>query len=409
VFSLRQTHPTSCNVGLTARCGGNIISAEGSEDRRALLQVEVRIEKLERQTNPAASPKAVILVGGEGTRLRPLTHSLPKSMVPVLNRPFLEHTIAYLKKCGIDDIILALSYFPEVIQNYFGEGSNAGVQLTYAAESVPMGTAGAVKNTERYLNSTFVVLNGDVFTDLDIADILDFHRRNGAKATIALIWVDNPSAFGVVETDSNNRVRRFIEKPSPNQVTTNWINAGIYILEPEVLEHVPPNSHYMFERGLFPLLLELGEPVYGYPFSGYWLDMGTLKKYLCLNCDLLLSEASSPLIPSLSRDEVCCDKGVIIHPSAKVTGPAVIGSGCKIDQRAYIKGPVVIGEDCCVGEGARIEEAVLWRGVNIGVGASLKQCIVDNNIRIEDNAQLNNRVVTPTMSGLLSFKTQEDL
>ena len=351
-----------------------------------------------------ASLKAVILVGGPGTRLQPLTHYTPKSMVPVLNKPFMEHTIAYLKKYGIENIILTLSYLPEVIQNYFGDGSKLGVQLTYCVENNPLGTAGAVKNAERYLNSTFVVLNGDVFTDLDIADMLAFHRSKGAKATIALTWVDNPCAFGVVETDSDRRVRRFVEKPSPNRVTTNWINAGIYILEPEVLEHVPPNSHYMFEKGLFPLLLELDEPVYGYPFSGYWLDVGTLEQYLCLNCDLL-SKAKGVLVGGLSRDEVCCDKDVIIHPSAKVTGPAVIGSGCKIDQRAYIKGPVVIGADCYVGEGASIEGTVLWRNVNIGAGASLKQCVVGSNTRIEDNDRVTNRVVTPAMLGLLNLET----
>ena len=340
------------------------------------------------------SLKAVILVGGEGTRLRPLTYGMPKAMVPVLNQPFLEHTIAYLKNYKVKNIILALSYLPEVVQNYFGDGSNSGVQLNYAVEDNPLGTAGAVKNAERYLSSTFVVLNGDIFTDLDIADMLAFHRGQGAKATIALTWVDNPCAFGVVETDSDGRVRRFIEKPSPSRVTTNWINAGIYLLEPEVLEHVPTNAHYTFERGLFPLLLELGEPVYGYPFSGYWLDMGTPGKYLRLNCDLLLSKAKSTLIDGLSRDGVCCDKDVIIHPSAEIVGPAVIGSKCRIDQKAYIKGPVVIGSDCYIGENASIEVAILWKGVNIGAGVSLKQCILVTNTKIKDNDQVINGVVT---------------
>jgi len=340
------------------------------------------------------SLKAVILVGGEGTRLRPLTYGMPKAMVPVLNRPFLEHTIAYLKNYKVKNIILALSYLPEVVQNYFGDGSNSGVQLNYAVEDNPLGTAGAVKNAERYLSSTFVVLNGDIFTNLGIADMLAFHHGQGAKATIALTWVDNPCAFGVVETDSDGRVRRFIEKPSPSRVTTNWINAGIYLLEPEVLQHIPPNAHYTFEKGLFPLLLELGEPVYGYPFSGYWLDMGTPGKYLRLNCDLLLSKAKSTLIDGLSRDGVCCDKDVIIHPSAEIVGPAVIGSKCRIDQKAYIKGPVVIGSDCHIGENASIEVAILWKGVNIGAGVSLKQCILVTNTKIKDNDQVINGVVT---------------
>ena len=339
--------------------------------------------------------KAIILVGGEGTRLLPLTSSISKPMMPVLNRPLLEHTIAYLKKNGIENIILALSHLPEAIQNYFGDGSNLGVQLTYVLESRPLGTAGAVKNAEQYLNSTFAVLNGDTFTDLNIADMLAFHQRKGAKSTIALTWVDNPCAFGIVETSSDGGVQRFVEKPSPDRVTTNWINAGIYILEPEVLEHVPPSSHYMFEKGLFPLLLELGEPVYGYPFSGYWLDMGTPEKYLCLNCDLLLSKTKSALIEGSSRDEVYCAKDVIIHPSAKITGPAIIDRQCRIDQRVHIKGPVIIGAGCYVGEGASLEMTVLWRGVNVGAGAILKQCVVSSNTRIGDNDHIINRVVTP--------------
>ena len=340
-------------------------------------------------------PKAVILVGGEGTRLQPLTNSMPKSMVPVLNRPFLEHTIAYLKKYGVTNIILALSYLPEVIQNYFGNGSKLGTQLIYAVEGSPLGTAGAVKNTEQYLDNTFIVLNGDIFTSLDIADMFAFHRQKRAKATIALTRVDNPCVFGVVETDNDGKVQRFIEKPSPDQVTTNWINAGIYILEPEVLDHVPAGSHYMFEKGLFPLLLELDEPVYGYHFSGYWLDMGTPEKYLCLNCDLLLQRERSVLINGLNDSEVRCDREAIVHPSAQLVGPAVIASGCRIGQRVHIKGPVIIGPNCYIGDDTSLEETILWRDVNVGMGVVLKQCVVSSNTKVRDNTKVINRVLTP--------------
>ena len=335
------------------------------------------------------SLKAVILVGGPGTRLQPHTDYTPKPMVPVLNKPFLEHTIAYLKHYGVDNIILTLSYLPEVIQDYFGDGSGFGVKLAYCVEDSPLGTAGAVKNAEEYLNSTFIVLNGDIFTDLDISAMVGFHRRNRAKATISLKWVDNPSAFGVVETDDDGRVSRFIEKPGPNQISTRWINAGTYILEPEVLGHVPANSHHMFETGLFPLLLKLGEPVYGYQFSGYWLDMGTEDKYLGLNCDLLLAKAPSYLPRGLSKDGIYCDEGVVIHPSAEIVGPVIIGKDCRISQKASIRGPVVIGPDCCVGEGAIIERATLWRGIHIGAGAICKQRVISN-----DN-QLTNGLVNP--------------
>jgi mannose-1-phosphate guanylyltransferase len=342
---------------------------------------------------PKALPKVVILVGGPGTRLHPLTHDTPKSMVPVLNKPFMEYTIAYLKQFGIKDIILALNYLPQTIQNYFGDGKKFGVRLAYCVEKSPMGTAGAVKNAEQYLNSTFIVLNGDIFTDLDIADMLAFHQNKGAKATISLNWVDNPSAFGVVETDSDQRVKQFIEKPNPGEAITNWINAGTYILEPDVLGHVPVNSHYMFEKGLFPLLLELGEPVYG---------------YLSLNCDLLLSNTISPLIHEPDRDRIYCDRGVIIHPSAEIVGPVVIGSKSKISQGVHIKGPVVIGPDCQLEEGVSIENAVLWNNVHIGANARLRQCITSSDISIEPNNQIVNCVVTSSQTALLSQQSETD-
>lgn len=342
----------------------------------------------------SSSMKAVILVGGEGTRLRPLTYETPKSMVPVLNRPFLEHTLAYLKNYEVGDIILTLSYLPEVVQEYFGDGSGFGVQMSYAVEDNPLGTGGAVKNVEQHLDDTFVVLNGDIFSDIDIIDMLAFHRGRGAKVTIALTWVDDPCPFGVVETDKERRVKWFVEKPSPGRATSHWINAGIYIIEPEVLQHIPPDTHYMFERGLFPHLLELGEPIYGYQSSGYWLDMGTPEKYLGLNCDLLLAKAKSVLVGGLAEGEVCCERDVVIHPSAKVMGPTVIGSGCKIDQKAYIKGPVVVGPDCHIGESTSIEKAVLWRGVDTGIGVTVRECILGADTKIKDKEQVSNCVIT---------------
>ncbi len=334
--------------------------------------------------------KAVILVGGEGTRLRPLTYDTPKSMVPVLNRPFFEHTLAHLKKYHIKEIVLAVNYHPELIRDYFGDGDNFGIKLIYSVEHTPLGTAGAVKNAERYLDGTFSVLNGDIFYDLDMAAMLAFHRARGAKATIALTWVDNPCAYGLIETDDNKKVKRFIEKPSPDRVTTNWINAGTYILEPEVLKHVPANSFYMFEKGLFPLLLELGEPVYGYPSSGYWLDMGTPENYLKLNYDLLLSKARCNLFDSLNQDTILLGEKCEVHPEARISAPAIIGSNVKISKGVVLKGPVVIGPDCHLGEDTVVEKAVLWKGVSIGTGAVLKQCIIGSYTTIGNNAEVIN-------------------
>ncbi len=337
---------------------------------------------------------AVILVGGEGTRLRPLTNGIPKSMVPVLNEPFLEHTIAYLKEYGVNKVILTLSYLPDVIREYFGDGGSRNTQLIYAIENNPLGTAGAVKNTGQHLKETFIVLNGDIFTDLDITDMLTFHRQKKSKVTIALTRVDNPCAFGVVETDGEDRVERFIEKPSPEQVTSNWINAGIYIIEPEVLEYVPENAHYMFERGLFPRLLDMKEPLYGYHFDGYWLDMGTPEKYLCLNRDLLLSKMKSRLGSAANENKTTGGNESGIHPSVRITGPVLIADGCRISRGVSIKGPVVIGANCRIGEDAVIEDTVLWDGADIGGGAVLRECVIGTNTRVKDNESLVKRTVT---------------
>ncbi len=339
--------------------------------------------------------KAVILVGGEGTRLRPLTNGIPKPMLPILNHPFLEHTIHYLSKYGITEVILALSYLPEIITDYFGDGRQLGVRLHYTLEDSPLGTAGAVKNAGEYLDSTFVVLNGDIYTDLDITAMFDFHRQRKARATIALARVDNPCAFGVVETDSQGRIGRFLEKPAPDEVTTNWINAGVYILEPEVLQQVPDNAHYMFERGLFPRLLELGETMCGYQFQGQWLDMGTPEKYLCLNCDLLRADDKPAFIGHPGENGLYCDQDAVIHASAQVKGPVVIASRSHIGQRVRLRGPVVIGPDCTVGDGAVLEETVLWHGVTIGEGAVLRKCVVGNGVKVQPQERLIDRVLAP--------------
>jgi mannose-1-phosphate guanylyltransferase len=344
---------------------------------------------------PDTLRKAVILAGGEGLRLRPLTNGIPKPMLPVLNHPFLEHTICYLKKYGITEIILALSYLPEVIKDYFGDGHRLGVHLYYTLEDNPLGTAGAVKNAEQYLDSTFAVLNGDIFTDIDIAAMYDFHRKHKARATIALTRVDNPCAFGVVETDKSGRIRRFMEKPAPEEVTSNWINAGVYLIEPEVLQQVPQNTNYMFERGLFPRLLESGETVCGYRCHGQWLDMGTPEKYLCLNRDLLLSRNKPSLIGSPRENGLYCAEDTVIDPSVQISGPVVIARQSRIGQRVYLKGPVVVDAGCVIGDGVVIEEAVLWHGVRIGEGAVLRRCVVGNDNEIGGGEQVIDRVVPP--------------
>ncbi len=335
--------------------------------------------------------KAVILVGGEATRLRPLTYNTPKAMVPVLNAPFLEHVIRHLSSHGIKDIILAQSHFSQPIESYFGNGSQFGVKLRHIIEDIPLGTAGAVKNAEKYLDETFLVLNGDIFTDLDITAMIAFHQAKKAKATIALTSVDDPTSYGLVETNARGRVTRFLEKPSREQITTNMINAGTYILEPDTLNRIPPQTNFSFERGLFPLLLDQGEPIYAYPSAVYWIDMGTPEKYLQLHRDLLSGSSAQHSCPA--GEEVVIGEQSSIDPAAQLKGPILLGSNCTIGHNVRLIGPVVIGSGSTISEGAVIEASVIWRNARLEPGVNLRDSIIADNVRLNANSIIHGSVL----------------
>jgi len=335
--------------------------------------------------------KAVILVGGEATRLLPLTCNTPKAMVPVLNIPFLEHVIRYLSKHQIKDIILAQGYLAQPIESYIGDGSQLGVKLNYVVEDTPLGTAGAVKNAEKYLDETFLMLNGDIFTDLDITAMIDFHQERKAKATIALTPVDDPTSYGLIETNAEGRITRFLEKPSWTQVTTNMINAGTYVLEPEILAQIPPQTKVSIEREVFPLLLEQGKPVYAYPSSAYWIDMGTPEKYLRLHRDLL-SGKSSQYAPA-SPGEVVIGEQSYIHPTAQIKGPVMIGDNCTIGRNARLTGPVVTGAGCTILEDTVIEESIIWRNVQLGQRVNLRNSIIADNCCLNTDSTIEDSIL----------------
>ena len=335
--------------------------------------------------------KAVILVGGQGTRLRPLTINAPKAMVPVLNMPFLEHVICHLSRHKVMQITMAQSHLAQSIADYFGDGSRFGVRINYVLEKTPLGTAGAVKNAERYLDETFLVLNGDIVTDLDITAMLDAHRRSRAKATIALTPVDDPTSYGLIETDDKSRVTRFLEKPSWSQVTTNMINAGTYILEPDVVACIPSQTNFSFEHDLFPLFLEQDMPIYAYPSAAYWMDIGTPEKYLQLNTDLLSGKGGQHGLPLGSK--VVIGQKCDIHPTAQISEPVVIGSNCTIGQQVRLVGPVVIGPGCVILDDAVITESVIWGAVNIGSGARIMHSIIASNCRLEDGSIVEKAVL----------------
>ncbi len=340
-----------------------------------------------------------MLVGGEGTRLRPLTCNTVKAMVPILNRPFFEHLLDYLATNGVDDIITTLCYLPDRIENRFGDGTGWGARLTYVMEKEPLGTAGAVKNAEPHLDGTFCVFNGDIITSIDLRGMLAFHRQHKAKVTIALTPVEDPSAYGVVVTTGEGRVTDFIEKPPRDEAPTNRINAGIYVIEPEVLDGVPAGKPFMFERHLFPTLLEKGAAVYGYPTRDYWIDIGTPEKYRQVQYDILEGKCASSLGRRIMEKEM--KPGEAVHPSAVVEGPVVFGTGCRIGAGVRIKGPAVLGDGCTISDSATIHGAILWRNVRVGRGATIREatlgegCYVGEGSTVEPGSVLgDNAVVT---------------
>ncbi len=335
--------------------------------------------------------KAVILVGGKATRLLPLTCNMPKAMVPVLNTPFLEHVIRHLCRHQIKEIILALGTLAQPIVDYLGDGSQLGVKFIYVIEDTPRGTAGALKNAERYLDGSFLALNGDIFTDLDITAMIEFHRRVKSKATIALTPVDDPTSYGLIETNAEGKVSHFLEKPSREEVTTNMINAGTYVLEPSVLAQIPPQAQVSIERETFPRLLAQGEPVYAYYSPAYWMDMGTAQKYLQLHRDLLGGRSSQyALAPG---KEVLIGERSNIHPTAQIRGPAIIGADCSIGRQVKLIGPVVIGNGCTILEGSVIEDSVVWRNAHLGPDVSLKSSIVADNCHLNANSSCEESVL----------------
>jgi len=342
--------------------------------------------------------KAVILVGGEGTRLRPLTHNTPKAMMPVLNTPFLVHVLHHLARHQVTEITLAQGYLAQPIEGYLGNGRQFGVKLSYVAEDTPLGTAGAVKNAEKHVDEAFLVLNGDIFTDLDITAMIEYHRQRKATATLALTPVEDPTAYGLIETNAEGRISRFLEKPKPEEITTNMINAGTYVLKPEILKQIPPQTKVSFEYEVFPQLLAQGKPIYAYPSPAYWMDMGTPAKYLQLHRDLLSGKSRQYAFPP-DRDVTIGEPGDI-HPTAQINGPAIIGAHCTIGRQVKINGPVVIREGCTIREESVIEDSILWQNVWLGPRVSLKSCIVAGNCSFHagstgEGAVLGHNVTVP--------------
>jgi mannose-1-phosphate guanylyltransferase len=321
--------------------------------------------------------QAVILAGGQGTRLRPLTETRPKPIVPVLNRPFLDYQLALLRAHGIIDVILSCSYRVADIRAAMGEGDRAGVRLRYVVEPEPLGTAGGVRNAADLARGLLVVLNGDILTDADLGAILTFHEARGARVTIGLIAVEDPTAYGLVETAADGAIRRFIEKPTPAEITTNTVNAGIYVIDADLLARIPTGRPVSIEREFFPALLAGGVRCFGREIHGYWRDIGSPAAYREAQLDLLRGRATATMGPAGTRRDGCwIGDDARLDPDVELRGPAVIGAAVRAGARARLGPLSVIGPGCRIGAGARIEGSILWERVEVGEHAVLTDCIV---------------------------------
>jgi NDP-sugar pyrophosphorylase family protein len=332
--------------------------------------------------------QAVILAGGFGTRLRPLTSTRPKPLIPFANEPFLLHTLRQLAAAGFTEVVLSTMYLPEAFDQLLPEARKAGVDVVLSSEDTPMGTSGAVKRLSHLLDGTFLVLNGDVLVDVDFRRLVALHFERKAAATLALVRVPDPSAFGLVPVDGDGRVTAFLEKPGPDEGgwVTDLINAGVYVLEPSVLEHVPAGRPSSFERTLFPSLLASGAPVHGYELHGYWRDLGTPIAYLAAQFDLLEGRLHLPINATERGRSQWFSDDAVIGEGAVLRGPILVGQGARVEDEGRVFGPSVLGPGAVVAGGARLERSVLLEGARIERGAKVSDSIVGSGVVVGDGA-----------------------
>lgn len=331
--------------------------------------------------------QAVVMAGGAGTRLRPLTTNRPKPMVPVVNRPVLEHVVNLLKKHKVKDITATLHYFSSVITDQFQDGSDFGVKMNYLVEEKPLGTAGGVKKAEQYLDKTFIVMSGDVLTDIDLSEALKFHRRKGAVATVVLTRVPNPVEYGIVIVNEEGRIKRFLEKPGWGEVFSDTINTGIYILEPEALKYVKPETEFDFSKNLFPILLKNKEPMFGYIADGYWCDIGNPIEYLQANQDVLQGIVKVS-IPGTADDDVWVGESAEIEEGVEIRPPVLIGKNCRVRKGAIIGDFTTIGDGVIIDGEAAVKRSAVWNNTFIGPRAYLARCVVCEKCHVHESAAL---------------------
>ncbi len=332
--------------------------------------------------------KAVILAGGEGTRLRPLTLSIPKPVVPVVDRPFLRHQLDLLSRVGVREVVFSVAYQPERLQAVFGDGRDLGFRIHYAVETTPLGTGGAVKNAEPHLDDVTIVFNGDVLTDVDLPGVVRAHREHGARATLVLAPVPNPAAYGLVETDPAGRVTSFIEKPTdPGQITTNNINAGIYVLDTSTLALMPPAENHAIERAFFPALLRRGDLVRAWVHRGYWIDIGTPEKYLQVHRDVLAGRFPVTL-EGERRGAGWIHGQAHVDPGAELEGAFYVGPGCRVAAGARVGPDAVLTRDVTASPASRVRDSVVWAGTELAESSSVDGALLGLRVRVGAHARV---------------------
>jgi mannose-1-phosphate guanylyltransferase len=322
--------------------------------------------------------RAIILAGGYGTRLYPLTWGRPKSLAPLANLPFIDRMLSWLSRHDLREAVIALNHFPEMIRDYVGDGDRWGLRIDYLLEAIPLGSGGAIKNAQKLLagEETFLVVNGDILTDLNLKQMLAFHRNNASQITISLTQVADPSHFGVVDQTSAGRLRRFVEKPSPDAAPSNFINAGAWLFQAEVLDQMPPQGEpFSLEREFWPQFLAKGGPMFGYFEDCYWLDIGTIERYLQANQDIMAGRIRPILGEKQVSPGIWLGAGAAVSGEATLTPPVVIGPGVKVGAKAAISRSV-IGSETIIEANASIADSVLWENIRVESGAKIVRSVI---------------------------------
>ncbi|MCM8818571.1 MAG: NDP-sugar synthase [Candidatus Omnitrophica bacterium] len=337
--------------------------------------------------------KALLLLGGYGTRLRPFTITTPKALLPLVNIPFISYQLELLRSYQIKEVVLGVGYKGEEFKKIIDIGKNMGLKLYLSYEKKPLGTAGGIKNAEKFLKGKepFFVFNGDILANFNLEKILNFHKEKNAYITIGMVKVSNPSSYGLIITDDDMKITKFIEKPTQEQVLTDTINAGVYVFQPEVLGEIPSGKEVSVEKETFPLLVEKGKDMYGYVHYGYWLDVGTLEKYKKANFDLIDGKVS--LLYKKSQDKIEKKENTYIAEEVSIEGKLIVDKNVIIEEKVNTKGKVIIGENSIIGKNCFIEDSIIFKNVIIEENSIIKNSIIGNSVFIKNNSYIVNAAI----------------